>query len=616
MSAEKKEKIEKMKRCVLVGTYKKEPDQLKWIGKRHLYNYPLSEEEAKIGPDEWSKVEELWFYCGAKDRRHIYAAEFDSIKTRKEFLVEHPDYPKGKNPHGYFYAVFRVKHKYQPTIEDSVVLVRASDFKRTPKVAKAVKAYQAGGELGGLLDILPAELAPLSHDQLRVCEVSVQCALMQNQSAVMATVNIDESQDELRMRDFNGQGFKCKKNCAGAVSQRWRGVSLFAGAGGCSLGAKNAGVEIVGAYEIADPAIATYLKNFGVGSCCKEDLSTCDFISLRNSLGLRRGDLDLIIGGPPCQGFTTAGSRRSGDPRNRLVENYFNALDAFYPRWFMMENVEGILTTADGRFIIECIRAAARIGYTLFLKKVYMQEHGIPQRRKRVLLVGNREGKEFDFPLPQRAASGDIFRHGSINLRDVIGDIEDCDIPEIGHVRRKETGLRFERIHALKEGQTMRDLPIWLQHESYGRRAARRVCDGTPSEKRGGAPVGLKRLIYDEPSLTITSAAVSEFVHPRQDRMLTVRECARIQSFPDDFLFCGTLAQQMLQIGNAIPPYFAEQLVNQMYMADASQVGVYGPGLIRFEVTKASAQSPALEKTCKALQNLMPGHLTQMTMEL
>ena len=233
-----------------------------------------------------------------------------------------------------------------------------------------------------------------------------------------------------------------------------------------------------------------------------------------------------------------------------------------------------------------------------------------------MLLVGNREGKEFYFPQPQHVATGGIFRHGTATLRDVIGDIENCDIPEIGHVRHQEKGIRFERIHALKEGQTMRDLPARLQHESYGRRAARRVCDGTPSEKRGGAPVGLKRLIYDEPSLTITSAALSEFVHPVQDRMLTVRECARIQSFPDDFLFCGTVPQQMLQIGNAIPPRFAELMVNRIVLSDESQAGVYGSGLIRFDLTKANAQSPALEKTNKALRDLMPGNFRQMTLEL
>ncbi len=165
----------KPQRCVLVATYKKKLDQLGWIRKRHLYNYPLSKEEADATGGGWSKVKELWLYSGTKDRRHIYAAEFVGIKARKDFLAEHPDYPKGKGKgHGDYYAVFSVRHKYQPTLDESVVVVRAADFKRTPKVVKAVKDYQAGGELGCLLDYLPAELAPLAHDQLRVCEAAVQ----------------------------------------------------------------------------------------------------------------------------------------------------------------------------------------------------------------------------------------------------------------------------------------------------------------------------------------------------------------------------------------------------------------------------------------------------------
>ena len=118
MSAKKKQKVKKVQkivpmgsksqRCVLVGTYKKEPNQLAWIGKRHLYNYPLSKEEMKAGSDGWGKVKELWLYSGSKDRRHIYTAEFVGIKSRKEFLAEYPDYPKGKKSHGCFYAVFRI----------------------------------------------------------------------------------------------------------------------------------------------------------------------------------------------------------------------------------------------------------------------------------------------------------------------------------------------------------------------------------------------------------------------------------------------------------------------------------------------------------------------------
>ena len=156
--------------------------------------------------------------------------------------------------------------------------------------------------------------------------------------------------------------------------KQWKAISLFAGAGGCSLGFKNAGVDILAAFENAEPAIITYNANFGNNICRNVDLALCDFQTLRNDLGLKRGELDLIIGGPPCQGFTTAGNRFWDDPRNKLVQNYAQALDVFYPRWFMMENVEGILTTAKGTYIVECIKKMILLGYTVSLKKVYRQE--------------------------------------------------------------------------------------------------------------------------------------------------------------------------------------------------------------------------------------------------
>ena len=162
----------------------------------------------------------------------------------------------------------------------------------------------------------------------------------------------------------------------------------------------------------------------------------------------------------------------------------------------------------------------------------------------------------------------------------------------------------------------MKDLPEHLQHASFKRRAARRVCDGTPTEKRGGAPSGLKRLFYDEPCLTITSAAISEFVHPTQNRTLTIRECARIQTFPDSFVFCGTDSQKILQIGNAIPPKFAEIIAHQIIVLDTiTNADKYAPGLAEYEITKASAMSPALINTCKMLEQLQKPQYTQLRME-
>lgn len=384
-------------------------------------------------------------------------------------------------------------------------------------------------------------------------------------------------------------------------AQCYRAISLFAGAGGCSLGFSKYGVNILGAYDIWGEAISTYNQNFEGNKAHQTDLANCDFEEIRNGLGLAKGELDLIIGGPPCQGFTTLGKRGEDDPRNKLLINYTKALEFFYPRWFMMENVEGMLTTANGNFVIEAIDRMIKLGYTLCMKKVYMHEYGIPQRRKRVIIIGNREGKDFQFPKTTGRATGFRYKDGAKTLHDAINDIESIDIPDINHIRKQEEGIKLQRIEALKEGGTMKDLPKELQHESYAKRAARRVCDGTPSEKRGGAPSGLKRLVYSEPCLTITGSCTGEFVHPSQNRMLTIRECARIQTFPDEFNFYGTDAQQEQQIGNAIPPLFANVMADQIFNCDHKTSHNLPQGLLYYDVTKSKAKSPALAATCKRL---------------
>ena len=161
------------------------------------------------------------------------------------------------------------------------------------------------------------------------------------------------------------------------------------------------------------------------------------------------------------------------------------------------------------------------------------------------------------------------------------------------------SGIQLERVRKLQPGQTMKDLPEDLQHESFRRRAFRRVMDGTPVEKRGGAPCGLKRLFADEPSLTITSAATREFVHPTENRLLTLRECARLQTFPDGFVFAGSAASRIQQIGNAIPSLLARAMAEHIlknYGFQACYRGAVQPTL-RFSLTRAEGMSPALART-------------------
>jgi DNA (cytosine-5)-methyltransferase 1 len=157
----------------------------------------------------------------------------------------------------------------------------------------------------------------------------------------------------------------------------------------------------------------------------------------------------------------------------------------------------------------------------------------------------------------------------------------------------------------------MKDLPEELQHESYRRRANRRVSDGMPTEKRGGAPAGFKRLRGELNALTVTSAAPREFIHPVADRALTLRECARLQSFPDSFRFTGNAMSVARQIGNAIPPLAGRVLAEAIMRedghagADVGRARGEALGLIGFHLTVAEGMSPALAKTAASLRSLM-----------
>jgi DNA (cytosine-5)-methyltransferase 1 len=408
-------------------------------------------------------------------------------------------------------------------------------------------------------------------------------------------------------------------------------ISLFTGAGGCSLGFEQAGYKIIYASDINHPAVTTYKQNFLSTPCEEVDIKNLDFHQLLKSLHINSGDLDFLIGGPPCQGFSTAGLRFWDDPRNSLLKQYVRALEAIKPKWFLMENVEGLLTAKNGQYLFEAAKAFITLGYKIRIDKVYAHEYGVPQRRKRVFIIGNSLGYEFDLPTPKNNITGTIFRKANLTLsgaiaglpaassipnelveydseplneweqqiRSTTGKVSEHFVPELNE-------LQLARIQVLKPGQTMKHLPKNLQHESFKRRAYRRVMDGTPTEKRGGAPSGLKRLIADEPCLTVTGTSTREFIHPTLDRPLTIRECARIQTFPDNFEFCGTATQKIQQIGNAIPPalarIFAEHIREEYGFSSAKGNGA--GALIDFTLTKANAMSPALTSTQALLRTL------------
>ena len=412
-------------------------------------------------------------------------------------------------------------------------------------------------------------------------------------------------------------------------------VALFCGAGGLSLGFANAGMAPRFAAEIDPFACATYSEN-QCAQAHRLDLGASDSAPIFRLLETHR-DCLAVVGGPPCQGFSTAGSRRSDDPRNRLVFSYLKIVDFLRPRWFLFENVEGILTAEGGEAVYSLLSCFIERGYTVRLEKVNFAAYGLPQSRKRVLIIGNRLG--MPFTLPRETHSFMSGKHNSCrplpagpSIVDAIGDLPQPSAVEFqvqyrfpahssyaSSMRKNNPSnavthhfsppADYSLFHLLRPGQTMRDLPEEHWHPSFRRRANRRVKDGTPTERRGGAPSGIKRLFGDRSSLTITSAASREFIHPSEHRPLTLREAARLQSFPDWFNFKGNASSIATQIGNAVPPLVGEVFAKDIALFDGAfgggkSVVSVRPGLLGYRLTDANGQSPALRRTEQLLRQL------------
>jgi DNA (cytosine-5)-methyltransferase 1 len=373
-------------------------------------------------------------------------------------------------------------------------------------------------------------------------------------------------------------------------------LDLFCGAGGLSLGFTKAGFNIIRAVDNDDAALETYNSNFD-SHAVKLDLS--------NSVDLPAAS--VVIGGPPCQGFSSAGLRKANDYRNSLVSSYAEIVTNLRPKAFIFENVEGFLTAEDGTRVLELLTPLIAAGYRIHLRKVNAANYGVPQHRKRVIAIGGL-GWNPSFPDPTHTAFGAPGAHLAAQLLSPTPTVHEAisDLPSAttappgtpqGHFYRSLEGVDLSRASSLKPGQMMRDLPEELQHDSYRKRAFRRVIDGTPTERRGGAPAGLRRLRPDEPSKAITGGARSEFIHPTENRPLTIRECARLQTFPDEFTFYGNASEQAQLIGNAVPPLFALAIANNLAKDLASAVHETSEGaLLSFIPTLSSGYSPALRK--------------------
>ena len=321
-------------------------------------------------------------------------------------------------------------------------------------------------------------------------------------------------------------------------------LDCFSGAGGLSLGFKKAGFKSVFAFD-SDPSCAeTYRKNIGE-VCHVADASKLNKKTIEEMAG-QVVKPDVIIGGPPCQGFSVQRRGDDTDSRNHLVLDYIRLVTEFRPRIFVMENVGGILSLRGKPFVASLLKKCEAAGYTVQVKKLCAIDFGVPQMRNRVFFVGqdtSLNNKPFSFPEP-----GSVVGHSTV--REAISDLETMDEKSVSNHRSdKLSSLNIKRIRSLKEGQGRDSLPVELQLKCHTGNDTHRHLDV------------YGRMWWDRAAPTITarfdSFSRGRFGHPRMDRTITLREGARLQSFPDDFTFYGTKVEIAKQIGNAVPPNLA-----------------------------------------------------------
>lgn len=347
------------------------------------------------------------------------------------------------------------------------------------------------------------------------------------------------------------------------------GVDIFSGAGGLSLGAEMAGYEIRMAVEKDRNAAETYRRNHPNTLVIEDDIHN---ILPRERLFLRSGEsVTIVFGGPPCQGFSTSNTmtRNMQNPNNSLFEEFLRFVSDLNPEWFLFENVEGFLHFENGKIVNLIEQCFNEMGYMVKHKVLWASDYGVPQRRNRFFMVGNRFGIDFVFPNP----SGP-----KITVNDAIGDLPDLlngqmsdSLPyklpakyASAYARKMRIGSRrsrqnyvsrnedyvIERYHHISQGQNWRAIPDELM-QNYANIAN---CHS-----------GIyKRLIADEPSIVISNYRKNMLIHPFQDRGLSVREAARLQSFPDKFVFYGSLMHIQQQIGNAVPPLLAKAVFDRI----------------------------------------------------
>lgn len=344
-------------------------------------------------------------------------------------------------------------------------------------------------------------------------------------------------------------------------------IDLFAGGGGLTVGLKQAGFKVVSAVEIEPHAYSTYKANHPEVHAYKQDIRTIDGQSLKKLSP--SGEIDLIAGCPPCQGFSSLTAKyRRDDPRNELVHEMKRLIYEIQPKAVMMENVPGL--ALKGKDILEeFVNSLKELGYFVEWKVLQVADYGVPQNRRRLVLLAGK-GFKIDFPEPTHSRKGSNGKQQWVNLRNVIGDMPE---PITMSEALSSGGPKSYNWHVVRNlsPQNIRRLKNAIPGKSWIK-IPKRLRPDCHKDKNTGFSNVYGRLDWDQPSVTITGGCTTlskgRFGHPEQLRTISVREAALIQTFPRDYIIDTDFMEHACTIiGNALPCKFAEVMSKSCYEA-------------------------------------------------
>lgn len=334
-------------------------------------------------------------------------------------------------------------------------------------------------------------------------------------------------------------------------------IDLFSGAGGLTLGLVNAGWKPKLAVEHWPDAVATYQANFSDHPVFDRDIAELTEGHLRNYLDVSP---DWVVGGPPCTGFSTVGKRDKEDPRNSLVQHYARIVGILRPKNFLIENVLGM---RDMGFVQPICRLFKEFGYTVAPMVVCSADFGVPQLRRRVMFVGDLDGRLFDQPRPTH------LERERVTVLDAIGDLPEVLPGQMITEYDKEPFTNYQRqmrdgSMVLQGHEASNHPPSLVEAISYIPDGGNRQSIPPHLQPKSGFHNSYSRLSSQEPAVAVTQnmgkPSGTRCIHPKQHRGLTAREGARLQGFPDQFHFMGGVTSQRLQIANAVSPVLGKAL--------------------------------------------------------